>query len=359
MAFDYAAKISALLANAEDETLPEAARASYRAKAEQLMRDYRIAEEDAIATEGTAAVPVSDSIVIMEHNAYFNPLQAHYWGIWSAIADHCGIRTSGVYSGHRYSSDEDDQKLTATAVGYEGDIKYAELLWLAARLVFLTRIDARKDPSLSDAENCYYMRGSGMKRNQIARALWGSADDDGAAHGRVQKLYVAECVKRGETPKVSGRGIQVDVYREAYANGFYNELYWRLRAAASAVAKESGGLVLHGRKERVDEAYYTLFPGHRPMSEEDYAKHAARRAEELANCEDCKKTTSKTGMCKRHRPSEVTAAEKRRQERMYGSAEAHAGMRAGERAAKAVHLSRTGTDAQPAAPAAPTQKELA
>jgi hypothetical protein len=336
---DYAKTIGALIANAEDESLSDEARASYRAKAEAMMREYRIAEEDAIATEGSLAVPVADAIVIMETDAYTNPLRQNYWAIMCHIANHCGIRIAGKYEGGWGAS----SKLVANLVGYEGDIKYADLLWTAARLVFLTRIDVRVDRSLSDQENCYYMRGSGMSRKDIATALWGSGPTDGAAHGKVQKLYTAECTARGETPKVSGRGIQVDVYRQAYARGFTNEIFWRLEAASTAVDKESGGLVLHGRKERVDEAFYNLFPAHRPMTDEERAKNEAEYAEAIADCAECKKTKHSSGHCPMHRPSELTAADRKRQARLYGSAEAHAGMRAGASAAKDVHIGRSGT----------------
>jgi hypothetical protein len=348
MARDYAKMIGALIANAEDETLPQAARDLYRAKAEGLMREYRIAEEDAIATESTSAVPVIDQITIMETHAYDNPLRSHYWAIMCHIANHCGIRVAGRYEGNWGES----SKLVANVVGYEGDLKYAELLFLAARLVFLTRIDARVDRSLSDQLNCYYMRGSGMSRKDIAEALWGSSLTDGAAHGKVQKLYMAECAVREETPKVSGRGIQVAVYREAYARGFVNEIFWRLDAASSAVDKESGTVLLHGRKERVDEAFYAAFPTHRPMTEEERAKANAAYAEEVANCPECKKTKHASGNCKAHRPTELTAADRRRQNRLYGSAEAHAGMRAGASAAKDVHIGRSGTAQARAAGAA-------
>lgn len=336
---DYAKTIGALIANAEDESHSAETRALYRAKAEAMMREYRVAEESAIATEGSLAVPVADALAIMETDAYTNPLRSHYWAIMCHIANHCGVRIKGTYEGGFGAT----SKLVASLVGYEGDIKYAELLWTAARLVFLTRIDARVDRSLSDQENCYYMRGSGMSRKEIATALWGSGSTDGAAHGKVQKLYTAECASRGETPKVSGRGIQVDVYRQAYARGFTNEIFWRLEAASSAVDKESGGLVLHGRKERVDEAFYNLFPLYRPQTAEEPAKGEAEYAEVIANCADCKKTKHASRLCLMHRPSELTAADRKRQERMYGSAEAHAGMRAGASAAKDVHIGRSGT----------------
>jgi hypothetical protein len=336
MAFDYAAKIAALIAHAEDEANSPEARATYRAKAESMMRDYRIAEEDLIATDQFAAVPVLDKVIVMESNAYDNPLRDEYWSLFSRIARHAGIRLQGRYTG--WSGD--NSQLAATVVGYEGDIAYAKFIWTAARLVFLTRIDASVNRSLSDQQNCYYMRNSGLTRKEIATALWRSSATDGAAHGKVQKLYFAECAARGETPRVSGRGIQVDIYRKAYARAFVNEFGWRLNEAKDAAGTSGGGLVLHGRAERVDEAFYKEFPNMRPSSKEENEEAMRRMDEEEANCPDCKKTTSKSGKCKRHRPTEISEAERRRYARMTRSPEARAGSANGTEAARAVNLAR-------------------
>jgi hypothetical protein len=354
MAFDYAAKIGRLIAMAEDESLPQVARDSYRSKAEQMMREYQIAEEDAIATESSVAVPILDKLTIMENSAWSNPLRGHYWGLWSQISHFCGVRTKGLYT----SGPNGEQQLIAQVVGYEGDVKYAEMIYTAARLVFMARIDARVDRSLTDQENCYFMRNSGMRRNNIATRLWGSDPKDGAAHGKVQRLYLAECAKRGETPRVSGRGIQVDVYREAYARAFVSEFGWRMLAARDASDAASGGaLVLHGRKERVNEAFYAEFPQARPKSAEERAAEWDLQQAEEAACEDCKKTKSASGKCKQHRPTEINAAQRERYERRYNSAEARAGERSGRAAAADVHLSRTSPRAQ-RAEAAPQQAEI-
>jgi hypothetical protein len=334
MAFDYAAKIAALLANAEDESLSDEARASYRAKAESLMQQYRIAEEDLIATDQFAAVPVKDRIVIMEANAFGNPMAAFYRQLFSRIVRHAGIRAV-------FKTRENRDAIDAVVIGYEGDLAYAKMIWTAARLAFLTRIDARVDRSISDQLNCYYMRGSGMARKDIATALWGSGPKDGAAHGKVQKLYVAECAARGETPAVSGRGIQVDLFRQSYAEAFVNALGWRLSESKDA-AGATGGLVLHGRKERVDEAFYKEFPHHRPATAEESRK-AAEAAEAswrriLDECKNCRPEAAY--LCKRHRPSEATMEDQRRWDRRANSAEARAGQRAGMAAAESVNLQR-------------------
>jgi hypothetical protein len=357
MAFDYASKISALLANAEDESLTPEARESYRAKAEKLMHDYRIAEEDLIARDETAAVPVLDVVTVLPSHAVYNPLKDKYRSLFSVIADHAGIRVAFEEKYGKYENRGEDSTLTAKVVGYEGDIAYAKFLWTAAHLAFLTRIDARVDPKLSDQLNCYYMRGSGMKRNEIANKLWGSAYNDGHAHGKVQKLYVAECKLRGETPKVSGRGIQVDLYRDAYASSFVSEFSWRLTKASDAAGVKGGGIELHGRKSRVDEAFYAEYPDHRPMDPEKRRKlmeeRRAQRAAIIAACSPCqngKKDKGSDYLCRNHRAYEWTKSDQRRWERRNYGAEAQAGNRAGEAAARSVNLQR-GFDRQEAAPA--------
>lgn len=359
MAFDYAAKIAALIANAENEGLPPEARASYRAKAEQLMDQYRIDEEDAIARDETSAVPVMDIIIILESRAYINVLKEYYRSLFSGIAEHCGVRVAFEETYGSWENRHDDSQMTARVVGYEGDIAYARFLYTAAHLAFLTRIDARVDRSLSDQLNCYYLRGSGMTRKEIAKVLWDAGPKDGQAHGKVQKLYVAECVARGETPKVSGRGIQVGIFREAYARSFVGEFNWQLTKASDAAGVKGGGLELHGRKQRVDEAFYAEFPDHRPMTPEESAERARKQREAwkraIADCDSCqagiRRTKDAEYRCRYHRPTQWTASDQRRWERRTQGAEAQAGNRAGEAAARSVDIQR-GFNRQEAAPAA-------
>ena len=54
------------------------------------------------------------------------------------------------------------------------------------------------------------------------------------------------------------------MYRDAYASGFLNRLYERLRAARNAADVTGGALVFPGREERVNEALYAAYPHRRP-----------------------------------------------------------------------------------------------
>lgn len=322
------AKVRALLDTAESlsESNPEAS-ANYRAKAEDLMRKYRIEEENLIAADPTSVEPITFNIDLCESGNVFS---GRYVDLFHAIAVHTGIRAT-----YRYAVSETTGKRVAMAMGagYESDVRYAEYLFTNARLVFQERIEPKVKPELSDAENCYRLRSAGIERNRIANMLWGaSMDSDGAHfHGKVGKLYKEACVARGEDPKLNGRQINAKTFREVYAREFVTSMYSRLREAQNAADSIGGALTLHGRSERVDEAFFTRFPEYRPSTE------VAERKE----CEDCKKTKHESGKCKIHRPRKWTQADEARWQRLHNGATARAASKAGADAAREVELTRS------------------
>lgn len=366
-----AEKIGKLIAMSEDESLPKAARDSYAEKAEELSRQYRIDEENVITSGGAAAsTPQPYRIILVEGlNLWYSGEYADaYQRIWKEIRNHTGLVGHVEYD----YSQENRRSLVAVGYGYEIDIRLAQFLWTAAHLTFATRIDPKVNPSLSDQLNCYYMRGAGMERRDVAKALWGSDEKDGAAHGKVHKLYLAECAARGEQPSVGGKGFQGKRYREAYSNGFVDTFGWRLRDARSAVDAKSGGLILHGRKDRVLAAYFEAFPTKDPNSPENVAKREennarsaewqARAAAERHECEtkgNCRNAILRlekavadrgypassheveTAKCRKHRPWEATAADRARWAREANNPEQSAGRRAGSAAASSVQFRRT------------------
>jgi hypothetical protein len=369
-----AEKIGKLIAMSEDESLPKAARDTYAEKAEELMREYRINEEEVITSGGeSASLPQAFRIVLVEGlNLWYSGEYADaYQRIWREIKNHAGLVGHVEYD----YSQESKRNLVAVGYGYEIDIRLAQFLWTSAHLTFATRIDPKVNPRLSDQENCYYMRGAGMERRDVAKALWGSDEKDGAAHGKVHKLYLAECAARNEVPSVGGKGFQGKRYRDAYSNGFVDTFGWRLRDARSSVDAKQGGLVLHGRKERVQAAYFEAFPAKDPNSPENVARREqqsersaaywdAQAAAELecqtkGNCHKAMVRLEKavaergfpanshevdTAKCKNHRPYEATASDRARWEREENNPERSAGRRAGSAAASSVEFRRTASD---------------
>lgn len=325
--FNYAAKIQALLATAESlaDTNPEAA-ANYRAKAETLMREYRVAEEEALAQDIAASLPIKVEIPLAP--AGRDGMSRHWYGsIFSRIADHCGVR---YVTGYR----QPDYALVATVVGYEGDVRYAEFLYTAAYLMFATRIDPVWDDTLPEAENIWRLRNAGIERRKIADRAWGNGSQ-AKARTKVQRIYLKECAVRGEEARAAGLGHQTSVYRDAYAQSFVTTLGRRLQMAREAADSVGGGLVLHGRSDRVDEAFYGHFPHMRPAAPTETVVVVDTEGE----CERCK--AAKTGHCRKHPALTWTKADERRWQARNNSPSARAGQESGRTAAEGVALRQT------------------
>lgn len=321
------AKIQALLAKADGTEFPEEA-TTYRAKAEQFMRDYRIEEEHLIASDQVEIAPEV-------HELWLGPLKDatrattrensgnSYYQEWYALASGAA-RHSGVMIHYRWKRNPDtgEYGIWAVMVGYSGDLRLAELVYTNARIVFGERLEPKVDPSLSDRENVYRLRSAGITRDRVAEMLWGAAPGTRAA--QVGAWYKEECAKRGETPALDGRGISAALYRDEFARSFVDELDRRLRAARDAADSVGGALVLHGRAERIQEAFWTEFPSLRPQAATDLAE----------------RETSPAKRGRAPKPYWETAAYRKEQERRYSDV-GQAARSAGRAAAADVPLDRT------------------
>ncbi len=313
------AKVRALLDTAdsyENEGNSEAA-ATYRTKAEELMVKYRIEQEETIATDPAAVKPIQVDLDLAGMGSKY---KNHYHTMWYWIAKHCGVE-----SWCEYKYDEAGYKLVAHVVGYDEDTRYAEMLFTSARLVFTEKLEPRIDPAKSDQVNVYRLRSAGIERIRIAEMMWSNTDKVSLA--RVGRLYKAECEERGEEAMLSGRGVTGKAYRDQYADAFVSTLHTRLWQARQA-AGGGGGLVLHGRADRVKEAFYAFYPNQRP-------KPALPEAEP-EKCERCEK--AKSGQCREHRVSYGRSPKGPD----YNSVAAERGRMAGRAAARDVQLNRGG-----------------
>lgn len=317
----------------------EAAAGTFRAKAEELMAKYRIAEEGLISDGASGIVPAKMEFTLLEDDSEFS---TYYNSMWYYIADHCGLKsfTQWKWFGNR-------QGLVAKAVGYAADLRYAEFLWNATRLVFGGKLEPSVNPSLSEADNVYALRSAGIERNRIAKLIWGAPTHSNNA--KVTRLYNAACAARGEDAVVAGRSIKASDYRESYAQGFTYRLSGRLMAARDAAGEATGGIVLHGRTERVTEAFYAEYPSRRPQPRVEREEEET----ETGPCPRC--AAAKTGQCREHKIRMATREDMRRWDRKANGAGAVAGRRAGRSAAEDVKIvqkvERTGRVDSPAGPA--------
>jgi hypothetical protein len=283
------------------------------------MREYRIAEEDLIAEDLSAILPISQKITLLERKSEYD----HWYNsIFWYIANHCGVRTTTQFV---YDRETREIQLQATVVGYASDIRYTEFLWNASRLMFSIKLEPSVDRSLSDQENVYRLRSAGIERNRISKLIWG--DPSHSNNSKVTRLYAKACADRGEDLAVAGRNISAKDYREVFARSFAYGIYDRLETARDAADSIGGGLVLHGRQERVDEAFYTIFPKRRPVPVVE---------EETES--DGKPVKADPDKPVKHRP--MSKADRRKIERMHYSETAQRAASAGRSAADEVVIER-------------------
>lgn len=245
-------KVKGLLATADHPNTPPEMADNYRAQAERIMLKYKIEEEH--LRESGGLIGDQFNIMFKEVNVY--PLQSVFGSLYASLmayaASHCGV--FGVWTGYA------DGERIITLCGYESDIRYCESLYTQARLVFAARMEPKVDPNLSDEDNVYNLRSSGLERRKVAEMMgWVKGG------AKVTRMYTAACKKRGEDPALVGQA-NLNDYRTMYAEGFRNTFWdnlWKARNAVDAEIKE-GGLVLHGREERVKEAAYQRWPSLRP-----------------------------------------------------------------------------------------------
>jgi len=181
------------------------------------------------------------------------------------------------------------------------------------------------DDNLSETENIYRLRNAGIERRVIADHAWGNGVE-ASARSKVQRIYLKECAARGEEPRATGLAHDTNTYRDAYAYSFRYTLAQRLAEARDAVDSVHGALTLHGRSERVDEAFYARYPEYRPSD----------KPTTTTPCAACAK--AKSGHCRKH-PG-LTRADYARYDRMTNSPSARAGEASGRDAANGVVIER-------------------
>jgi hypothetical protein len=254
-------KIAALIANADNVATPPEAARTYREKAEELLRKYQLEEESLIMETGQI-LPIYREVIITRHGAEFR--DRHFW-LWTLVAAHCGVR----YVTEWKRQADNHFAYVSMTVGYDVDVRLAELIFSSALLVFGQCLEPDVDTKLSDVDNVYRLRSAGIPRNRIANLLWGaSMGSSGAvAHGRVSTLYKQACEARGEDARVTGRNVNAKTYREAYARSFCLEFGQKLRLARDAADAAVGALVSVDRAKRVEEAFYARFPSERPVTD--------------------------------------------------------------------------------------------
>ena len=250
---DMMRKVRGLLAKADDPAASPQEADSCRMMAEKIMRKYKIEEEH--LRESGALIGDQFNVMFTKIGVYnvTSVFSSTYTALIAYAANHCGVRLVWDYG-------YEDGERMLWLIGYESDIRYCESLFTQARLLFAARMEPKVDPNLSDMDNVYNLRSSGLERRKVAEMMgWVKGG------AKVTRLYKQACEARGEEPVLTGQGQNLEDYRVMYATHFQNTFWSNLNRARMAVdAEVDGGLVLHGRAERVEEAMYQRWPHLRP-----------------------------------------------------------------------------------------------
>lgn len=296
---DMLRKVQALLAKADDPatTVPEAE--AFREGAERLMQRYRI--DEAMLNE---AKPLHLQIhptwrewtVCSTASEY----ASEHRGICSSVLAHFDLR--GVFKTGR--SEEGSWVWVVEAVGYDSDLRMAEVLHTSFAVAFGSRVEPKVDPKLPDSVNAYALRLAGMEGRRIADALYGpGSGDNKTLRSKVRRMFKDEAIRRGESPERLLGATSVKQFRRDFASSFETEVWSRLARMRRSLGEASQAMVLRDRVERVNEAFYERHPTLRPASGSNEPYRAPNHG-----CERCAK--AKSGYCKEHawlKPSRARA----------------------------------------------------
>jgi ElaB/YqjD/DUF883 family membrane-anchored ribosome-binding protein len=253
-------KIEKLLTKADDQAATPAEAEAFRAKAEQLMAKYRIAEEEARDRgDVDATTPIIVDIVVCSQDSDF---YQSYYNLAAYAVGHTGCRMT-----YAWASVEGVRSLVAKVAGYDMDVRYCQMLFLAAKLQFQAHLEPSLIEGESESMTAYRFRNAGKTRREVAVMLWGrEVEHSVAAHQKVQKWYEAEAERQGHAI-VRGRGVVRADYVKTYAESFTSRFSQRLRTARNAADSVGGQLVWAKRKDAVEDAFYAAFPNLRPKQD--------------------------------------------------------------------------------------------
>lgn len=326
-------KVNALLTQADHPNTSPTEAETFRAKAEALMFKYRI-EESQLTDAQRAAQGVSVQWITIDVCDSHSEFRHYYYDIMTQLIAHMDVRADYIRTFGRkggdlltHGVDKTGDWATVDIVGFESDLLFIQSMFNTAQLAFGGKLEPKYDPNLSEQVNAYNMRSAGMEAWRIAQAIYGRTDK--ALRPKVRKMFAEEAKARGEDPSVLlGKGNNMKLFRESYAQGFVNEYAYRLRMMRASRGAMETGLVLAGRKEQIDEAFYAKFPDRRPRPVPQLGEADTEK------CPKCAK--AKSGYCNDHRWMRPSRAKGRVR---YANMDA---LERGRSAARAVDMGVTG-----------------
>ncbi len=272
-------RIEGMLKAASDVNMDEKSRERILAQVDAICFQHRIDQAKLFVKNGAT----QREVLVREYERpSADGFSGHFLGLRSNIFQHYGSRTHLSWR-------------STTVVGYEDDIRMAEMLWANVFLHFTRTIFPKWEDAKSFDANVYDIKRSGYSWPQVREM--GMAKDAGDARGKLtlknagSKLRIAyrrEAERRGETVAPGKQQpIVPSKWRNSFADAYYSRLLQRLanmKKASEEAAGKAGVLALISEQDRVDQHFYSLFPDLTPAAmqrqreESDAAEKARREA---------------------------------------------------------------------------------
>lgn len=262
------AKVQKLLERAGHSEANEAERDACLAKADELMNKYRIERAMLNFDHREQSKPIVNREVEIDPAADFAD---EIKSMMARIFRHAGCQVS---MGWR----------KVTVVGYEEDIVFGSMLWADVHREFVDKMFPRWDAWRDFDSNVQRIKDSGRSWMQIVEMAPENAGLNANSGSRLRSAYKREYARLGlEATKEHTRSPQR--YRQSFASAFETELASRLRHydAQNSDASDIGdkaALAVRTDNDRIREAFYDLFPNHRPKTAEERAEQDRKWEEE-------------------------------------------------------------------------------
>ncbi len=267
-------RVRALVERAEHPATPTAEAELCRERADELMTRYAI-EELQVHSDGRNQNlrPAKIYVDLGERGSLFTEDAAC---LAHVVASYCRCRMVWLKGSAEHNADGQEK---AAVFGYEGDLRYFELLYTTLYLHMNGAIFPKPDPALSEDANAYVLHTAGLNWLDIANVYgWlrteaepddtqaimyhnkntGERKSNWTIGSHYKRAYYRECKRRHVTPLKISASASFG-FRKNAASGYVARIGQRLRAAAGK-REHSTELALADRDRSIDAMFTKAFP---------------------------------------------------------------------------------------------------
>lgn len=330
MSEDYIRKVEGLLNRANHPEANDQEREACLAAADRIMKKHRL-DRAMLFQSGKAP---DREIIVKEYDAILAEKYATNLGYMrDAVFRHCGVM---FRPGWR----------RGTAVGYEEDVFFAEMLWSSVYMDFTTKMFPKWETHRSFDLNVYNLKTAGYSWPDVRdMALKHEPSDQTGpltfknAGSKLRTAFKRECERRGE--EVRRQPQRPEAWRNGFAQGYESTLRSRLYVMAMKDREAPGSegeIALLKDEDRVKQRFWEVFPEEHP----DVQARKQKEFEEEVAAQEASLTDAEKAARERKFQSAM-----RRLQKSYEARFDSKGYETGSQSAHEVNLSRNTTVGEP------------